>query len=273
MKTLFSTIFLSFALSLAVFAQNELVLEGTYQGENLFVQNPFSASGVGFCVADVTVNGEQSIDEINSSAFEIDFTSYQLFRGQSVKVVITYKDGCKPNVLNAEVLKASSTFVVTASSVSKDGTLTWETKDESGSLPYVIEQFRWNKWIKIGEVKGKGLAGPNKYSFKTKPHSGPNKFRLKQVDFTRKARLSKVIKLIRSSTPEVMITTADLSKVKTTIDFGTPTGAATETMYEVVTDAAVLVKKGFGSTIDVSTLKKGNYYLFYDTKMVAFTKK
>ena len=33
-----------------------IVLEGQYQGKNLFVQNPFSEAGVGFCVFEVTVN-------------------------------------------------------------------------------------------------------------------------------------------------------------------------------------------------------------------------
>jgi hypothetical protein len=35
----------------------EMHLTGTYQGKNLYVQNP-SASGDGFCVHEVHVNGE-----------------------------------------------------------------------------------------------------------------------------------------------------------------------------------------------------------------------
>lgn len=272
MNTFFKTVFFAVISFVGAKAQSEMVVEGTYQGENLYVQNPFSASGVGFCVIDVSINDQQSIDEINSSAFEIDFASYQLFRGQSVKVVITYKDGCTPRVLNPEVLKASSTFEITEINVDKDGLLTWKTKGESGSLPYVVEQFRWNKWIKIGEVKGKGLQGENAYSFSTKPHSGPNKFRLKQVDFTRKPNYSKVVKLIRSTTPEVMITT-DLEKVKTSVDFGTPTGASTETMYEVVNQFGILVKKGYGNKVDVTELEKGQYWLSYDNKVTSFVKK
>ena len=45
-----------------------IVLTGSYQGKNLYVQNPFAGSGIGFCVFEVTVNGEISTDEINSSA-------------------------------------------------------------------------------------------------------------------------------------------------------------------------------------------------------------
>ena len=34
-----------------------IILEGNYQGKNLYVQNPFGSGGVGFCVTEVLVNG------------------------------------------------------------------------------------------------------------------------------------------------------------------------------------------------------------------------
>jgi hypothetical protein len=272
MKTILNIIGIVLLTTFGAIAQDEMVVKGTYQGENLYVQNPFSSSGVGFCVIDVSVNDQQSIDEINSSAFEIDFSSYQLFRGQSVTVKITYKDGCTPRVLNPEVLKASSTFQITSINVSKEGLLKWSTTGESGSLPYIVEQFRWNKWVKIGKVKGKGLQGTNNYTFQAKAHSGPNKFRLKQVDHTRKPHYSKVAKLIRSKTPEVFIT-SDKDKVKDQLTFGSPTGASLETMYELVNKFGVLVKKGIGTKVDFSGLDKGEYWISYDNKVEKVKKK
>jgi hypothetical protein len=133
--------------------------------------------------------------------------------------------------------------------------LKWATTGESGSLPYIIEQYRWNKWVKIGKVKGKGLQSKNNYTFQTKPHSGPNKFRLKQVDHTRKPHYSKVVKLIRSKTPEVFIT-SNKEKIKDVLTFGSPTGEALETMYELVNRFGSLVKKGFGSKVDCAGLEK-----------------
>ena len=62
------------ALSVLSASAGVIVLEGNYQGKNIYVQNPFASSGVGFCVYEVTINDQTTTDEINSSAFEIDFS-------------------------------------------------------------------------------------------------------------------------------------------------------------------------------------------------------
>src|SRR6476661_5594118 len=128
MKKLFVAI--SLCVSTAGFATGVIVLEGNYQGKNLYVQNPFAGSGVGFCVQEVRVNGNVTTDEFASSAFEIDFRNLQLKLGDKVEVKITHKDDCKPKVLNPEVLKPKSTFEVIGMSVDKDGTLKWQTRSE-----------------------------------------------------------------------------------------------------------------------------------------------
>ncbi len=46
-----------------------------------------------------------------------------------------------------------------------------------------------------------------------------------------------------------------------------------ETMYEIYDQYGNIVKKGYGSKIDVSNLPKGGYFLNYDNKMGEFIKK
>ena len=76
MKQIFLFILLSVILSTKGFSQGGvIILEGNYQGKNLYIQNPFGSGGVGFCVTEVLVNGNITTDEINSSAFEIDSVS------------------------------------------------------------------------------------------------------------------------------------------------------------------------------------------------------
>lgn len=266
-KTLFFTL-IGLLVSTAGFSTGVIVLEGNYQGKNLYVQNQFAASGVGFCVQEVRVNGNVTTDEITSSAFEIEFRNLQLKLGDKVEVRITHKDDCKPKILNPEVLLPKSTFETVSIGVDKDLTFKWTTKGETGKLPYIVEQFRWNKWVKIGEVGGNGTPTENSYSFKITPHSGKNQFRVKQIDYTGQPKLSKTVDF-QSSVPAVEFAP---TRVQKEINF-TSNNAPVETMYEIYDQFGNIVKRGFGKTIDVSNLSKGAYYLNYDNKMGEFIKK
>jgi hypothetical protein len=241
-----------------------IIIEGNYQGKNIYVQNPFAGGGVGFCVQKVEVNGQITTDEINSSAFEIDFTNYQFKIGDKITVKITHKDDCKPKVLNPEVLKPKSTFEVTSMKLEGDGTLKWNTKNETGKLSFIIEQYRWNKWVKAGEIEGKGVGDNNDYVFKIPTlHSGENQIRIKQIDYTTQPRISKPVKYV-STQPEV-----SYNPVKVTKDIT----FSVETLYEIYDQYGNIVKKGFGKTVDCGNLSKGVYYLNYDNKTAEFIKK
>ena len=259
---------IAFMISTAGYSLSVILLEGNYQGKNIYVQNPFSSSGVGFCVQEVKVNGKVTTDEIASSAFEIDLKALQLHVGDKVEVKITHKDGCKPKVLNPEVLKPKSTFEVQSIAVDKDLTLKWSTKSETGKLTYIVEQFRWNKWVKIGEVEGAGTPDVNNYSFKIVPHSGKNTFRVKQIDYSGQPRLSKSCDF-SASLPEITFSPTKVTKDITFLAGSTPT----ETMFEVYDQYGNISKRGYASSVDVSNLPKGAYYLLYDNKMSDFIKK
>ncbi|MDG1476661.1 MAG: hypothetical protein P8Q14_05920 [Vicingaceae bacterium] len=262
MKKFLSILLLSL-FALQVNATGVIVLEGHYQGKNLYVQNPFAENGVGFCTFEVTINGEVTTDEVNSSAFEIDFSIRQLKIGDPVIVKIKHKDDCNPKVLNPEVLKPKSTFEIVSMKVSKDGNFDWTSKGETGKLTYIVEQFRWNKWIKVGEVDGNGNAAESNYKFKVTPHSGENKFRVKQVDYSGKPRYSSASRYL-STLSEI---TFSPKKAKTDVMF------TDQTLFEVYDSYGNIVKKGFGNKVNISNLKKGIYYLNYDNKTDTFVKK
>ena len=266
-KVYFLYLFLS-VITNTLFSQGVIILEGSFQGKNLFVQNPFASGNVGFCVTEVKVNGNVTTDEIASSAFEIDFKPTQLKVGEKVEVKIAHKSGCKPKVLNPEVLKPKSTFEVISMNVGTDGNLKWSTKNEQGKLAFVVEQFRWNKWVKVGEVDGLGSASTNNYEYKISPHSGKNQFRVKQTDYSGQARLSKTIDY-NSNGCEVSFAPQKVSKE---INFSCSDKSA-ETMFEIYDQYGNIVKRGFGNKVDCSNLPKGGYFLNYDNKMGEFIKK
>lgn len=269
MKQLYILLTLSVFLVGKGFSQGGvIILEGNYQGKNLYVQNPFGAGGVGFCVTEVLVNGNITTDEVNSSAFEIDFKPHKLAIGEKVEIKIKHKEDCKPKVLNPEVLKPKSTFEVISMTVDKDGNLKWSTKSETGKLAFAVEQFRWNKWVKVGEVDGVGTPSTNNYTFKITPHSGKNQIRVRQTDYSGQPRLSKPVDFM-SDIKEVTFAPVKVSKDISFVAGDKPA----ETMYEIYDQYGNVVKRGYGSSVDASNLAKGGYFLNYDNKMGEFIKK
>jgi hypothetical protein len=239
-----------------------LVVEGKYQNKNVFVQNAFASNGVGFCAQEIKVNGKITTDETNSSAFEIDLSSLQLKYGDNVVIEIMHKDGCMPKVLNMEDLKPKPTFEVLSINLSPAGLLKWTTKNESGSLPFVIEQFKWNKWIPIGEVTGIGTPDNHEYNFQVLMHSGENKYRLKQKGMNSISKTSSEV-TVRSVLEKPSFA---IPKNNSGIDFSGETG------YEIYDAYGVVVKKGFGKNVRIDNLPRGGYYLCYDNTMTEFKK-
>lgn len=257
-----------FVVVLTVFSLHaNLSIEGSYQGKNLYVQNPASEDGFGFCASKVTVNGDIMPGGVSRSAFEIDFSLFNIEVGQDVFIVIEHGDGCTPKILNPEVLLPRSTFEVTEMKVTKEGEIEWTTTGEQGELPYVVEQYRWNKWVNAGEVDGAGVEGPNTYEFKVTPHSGENKVRVVQIDHTGMKRKSPE-KVFTSDVEEVEMAP---KKVKTEIKF-TANGEPAETKYEIYDAYGNIVKKGYSSNVNCENLRKGAYYINFDDKNEKFIK-
>ncbi len=265
MKTLVSCIVFSISGSLVLGAS--LSIEGTYQGKNLYIQNPMDDEGFGFCATKVTVNGDVMPGGTNMGAFEIDFADFNIALGEPIFILIEHNDGCKPKILNPEVLLPASTFVIVTIDIQEDGKLTWQTKDEKGKLPFIVEHYRWNKWVAIGEVQGKGTAGTNNYTFMVSPHSGENTVRVAQVDHSGAKRTSREVKFA-AKTPPV---TKNPVKVKDVINF-TANGQPVETRFEIYDAYGNIVKKGVGSSVDCSNLLSGAYYINFDNVNEKFIK-
>ena len=244
-----------------------LSIEGSYQGKNLYVQNPEDGDGFGFCATKVTVNGDIMPGGCSFSAFEIDFSVFNIEIGEPVFIVIEHNDGCKPKILNPEVLLPRSTFKATSITVTNSGKLTWQTTGEQGKLPFIVEQYRWNKWVQVGEVLGKGTPGENSYEFQVAPHSGENTVRVVQIDHSGTKRTSQEVKFVST----VQMVEKNPVKVKDVINF-TSAGKPVETKYEIYDAYGNIVKKGVGTSVPCSNLLKGAYYINFDNKTEKFFK-
>ena len=254
-------------ISFAFSSEAALSIEGVYQGKNLYIQNPMDADGFGYCATMVTVNGDAMPGGTSLAAFGIDFAQFNIAIGEKVFIVIEHNDGCRPKILNPEVLLPKSTYKILTMDITNDGRLSWSTTKEDGKLPFVIEQYRWNKWVVIGEVEGKGTVGTNSYSFQISPHSGENIVRVSQFDHTGKGRYSTQSKF-RSKVAPV---TKKPAIVKDKIEFFVE-NKPVETRYEIYDAYGNIVKKGIGSMVNCTNLVKGVYYINYDNVNEKFIK-
>lgn len=244
---------LVFTLSIWGFAQ-KIELEGTYQGKNIYVQNPYDNDGKGFCTKKVLVNGKEILVS-NTSTYEIKLDSIGFKQDDTIKIEIFHKVDCKPKVITQNYTPKGN-FDLVSISVDSSAILHWVGKNEINKLTYIIEQFRWNKWIKVGEVDGKGGIQENAYSFQTKPHSGKNQFRVKQVA-SGKPRISKSAEF---ENPDLKIKIVNHSINDNQLQF------TKETMYELYDIEGNLIKKGTAKSIDMKGLKRGHYFINYDNE-------
>lgn len=251
--------------SLAVLSAHagSIVLEGRYQLRNLFVINPTAPNGVGFCVYEVLVNGMVSSDEVNSQAFEIDLSIYGLKPGDPVTIVIKHRDGCLPKVLNPGALEPAPTFECSKIECNNQGQLVWETVGEMGKLMFVVQQFKWNKWVNVGEVMGVGTSGKNVYRFQVSLTSGNNKFRVAQKSYEGEWRKSQAVEVASTVTP----VTFRYDRKSKNIFF------TSDTFYELYNPYGQIVKRGYGNSLDLTTLQKSDYYISYDNRTDKFIRK
>ncbi len=242
------------------YSQTKIILEGRYQGKNVYVQNPYSTKGdSSFCTKKVTVNGERVNVKLTSAAFVIQLDSMGFNLGDTLYVEIFHEEDCKPKILDSDNGTPRITYELV--SIDSNAVLHWVSKNEIGKSLFVIEQFRWNKWVKVGEMDGKGGTEENVYSIQVVPHSGENQFRVKQ-SYGTTSGLSKTV-YYKSKGKKV---TFQHGHIHTEVVF------SEETMYEVYDQEGNLLMKGTGKIIDCRKLPKSAYYLNYDNNQGEFIK-
>jgi hypothetical protein len=250
----FLTLLIAIVLSCAAWAE-VVIISGIYQGKDLYVKNPMTADGSGYCVFEVLVNGNITADQVNSASFAVDLATWKLKKGDALEIVLRCKENCEVKILNPEVIYPNSTYEITSMNIDPSGAMTWTTEKESASIMFVIEQFKWNRWIKVGEVKGKGEPESTTYSFPANLHFGLNTFRIYQIDY--KGQHTSAEYKVESISPEIKIKNL---KVSDRIEFSDITD------YEVISEFGSLITTGRGKTIDASKFFKGKYYVSFDNK-------
>lgn len=82
---------------------NLIQLEGVYHGKNIYVQNPYHPSGVGYSIQSVSINGDRVDQDLNYDSFELDLS--HLDDGDQVIIEIVCAAGSLAKILNPEDLE------------------------------------------------------------------------------------------------------------------------------------------------------------------------
>lgn len=234
-----------------------LVFSGTYQGHKVFVQNPFDREGVGFSVKHVEVNGFELTEQVFSSAFEVDLEKFNFKKGDSISIHLFYNSDKEPKVINTGSLtrrNANFKLQITDIKIESDTLLKWSFQEEDEPSDFVIEQYRWNRWIKIGEVKSAGTLEKSFYEFVIPELiTGENKYRVVQFAADDQKYTSKDI-INKSDIPQVEI----IGNCQ-----GSSFSFSRATMFEIFDTYGNIVRRGFSTCPKFCGLDKGLYYINY----------
>ncbi|MFT5749801.1 MAG: hypothetical protein ACI93S_001070 [Ancylomarina sp.] len=258
----FRLIFVFFLFISTLASSQELNIKGVFTGANVYVVNPFVDSEDRFTIDSISINDKEYTEDLESSAFEIDLAHMGFKLGEDLRFCIHYKDSIKPSILNIEALKALSSFKMKDAYVDEDQFFNWKCSNEVGSLPFNIQQYRWNKWVTVGQLRGIGTSGLNHYRIKVPVHSGDNMFRIHQVDYTKKDNYSDTIRYTSELKPVQLVN----KKVKTELKFSSPT------QFQIFDLFGNLIYDGYGGEVRFDDLIPGKYYVNFDNTIGEFIK-
>jgi hypothetical protein len=246
-------------LQLVYVSAAEISLSGSYYGKNLYIKN-YVKDPAQFCTISVTVNSKQLGSQINSSAYEVNFETLGIAWGEKVAVKIEYKEGCKPVVINPDVLKPvpGGTFIYAKAD---KNAIIWTTIGETGPFPFQVQQYKWDRWVTIGEIMGDGKSDTANYKYEVKHLNGANLYRIYQSDPASGLSIISDELKIRSANPVISF---DMGKGS--IIF------SDETQYEIYNSDGEIVEKGEGKEVDTSSLPKGEYHIAYGNTSETFKK-
>ena len=159
--------------------------------------------------------------------------------------------------------KIIATFEIQSFKISKDGMVSWTASNEQGSLPYMVEQFIFDKWVVVGKINGVGSPTPNSYSVPVILNSGENKFRVRQKGYDKMSKFSDAVIFYSKKEPVSYI----VKNRNQMVEF------SSDTYFIVYNPYGAIVKQGYGNSLNITDYAKGYYCLVYDNKLGGFTKK
>ena len=77
----------------------EMNIDTVFGGANVFIRNPYSSTGVGWCVKGVSINGNAVEMSVDTDSLEVDLVGSGVVVGDAVVVTVRHEEGCLPGVI------------------------------------------------------------------------------------------------------------------------------------------------------------------------------
>lgn len=239
----------------------ELVLNGIYQGKEIYVQNPYSGQEKSFCTLSVFVNDREVISNPTSSAYRISFSHLNI--GDIVVIRIHYREGCAPRIVNPAAIQPSRGVEFLTAQADRNA-ISWLTRGEMPGGKYLIERKGANnKWQVIKEVPYEEDVKSGNYAIPVEHKSGENIYRIKYEDADERNAYSVAFSYTFKEEPITFYPVEATTKLY----------LSEETDYLITDASGRKYKRGRGRIITIHNLKPGEYYLNYQERSERFIKK
>lgn len=249
-------------LTVSAATGGELVLSGAYTGKPVFVQNPFNHSQNAFCALEVYVNDRKLFDAPQISAFKIDLSYLRI--NDLVVIRITFSDGCRPRIVNPDVIQPRDDFRF-ISSQADHSSVSWTTAGEIPGGQFIVEKYdsKGDEWQVFRSIMGRGDQRQNQYSEDAEHQSGENKYRIRYE--SPDGNIFYSVEVVYASTVQPVTFYPEIVTSKITL--------SDSTSYTITDAAGKLIKRGEGTEITVSELNPGEYFLNIQNRKERFVKK
>lgn len=159
---------------------------------------------------------------------------------------------------DAEGNTPSREFTYVSIGINEDAVLTWTTVNEKDPRPFYVEQYAYDKWMRVGMIYGDGNNDSTHYQYRCRPllNSGNNTFRVRRESDSYSNACSVQVNL-----------KTDYSRVYHFLD--KPNNRillSRRGHYYLYDELGMLARKGYGSVISLKDLLKGEYFFCYDNR-------
>lgn len=161
-------------------------------------------------------------------------------------------------------VKASVTpaEIITTCNIQAGGKLCWSAKENSVQVIYLVQQFRWNKWVNWDTIQGDAASDSAYYSVAIQKylHSGQNVFRVCPFAEGMVLKYSPKVYYNGEDRGDILVRAFYPSASDTLVEF------KEETCYELYNKSGEIVRQGYGKSFSRKGLDGDVYYLNYDNK-------